>query len=155
MLALTKRTEYALIALCHLAREPQAVVSAREIGQRYAVPLPLLMKVLKELQRAGLVASTRGARGGYRLAAPPERITLRTVVEALEGPARLVQCVLPERPSEGRCDLLGSCPIRQPVSKLHEKFDRFLAEVTIAELAFDEGFGSPLLAEATLRVRTP
>ncbi len=155
MLALTKRTEYALIALCHLAREPEQVVSARQIGQRYAVPLPLLMKVLKELQRAGLVVSTRGARGGYQLAVPPERITLRAVVEALEGPARLVQCVLPERTSDGTCDLVGSCPIRQPVGKLHEKFDRFLEQVTIAELAFDEGFGSSPLAEATLRVRTP
>ena len=101
------------------------------------------------------MASTRGARGGYRLAAAPEQITLRAVVEALEGPARLVQCVLPDRLSEGRCDLVASCPIRRPVGKLHEKFDRFLEEVTVAELAFDEGFGSLPAAETPLRVRTP
>src|SRR5262245_55281119 len=92
MLALTKRTEYALIALCHLARQPETV-SARDLAHRYAVRLPLLMNVLKTLNHNGLVRSVRGAHGGYRLAVPADKLSLARVAEAIEGPMRLVKCV--------------------------------------------------------------
>ena len=89
MLTLTRKTDYALIALSHLAANQGRIVSAREIAGKYRVPLALLMNLLKLCAAAGLVESVRGARGGYRLGKPPEKITLVELVEAIEGPLKL------------------------------------------------------------------
>lgn len=142
MLALTKRTEYALIALCHLARQPDDTVSARDLAHSYAVRLPLLMNVLKTLNHNGLVRSVRGAHGGYRLAVPAEKLSLAQVAEAIEGPMRLVKCVSSDADADSACELIGTCPVRQPVLRVHEHLAQFLAGVSIAELAFDEQFGT-------------
>lgn len=141
MFALTKRTEYALIALCHLARQPGEIVSARDLAKHYAVRLPLLMNVLKALNQKGLVRSTRGANGGYRLSGPPENLSLGRVATAIEGPTRLVKCVSAAAGDESECELIGSCPVRKPVLRVHEQLERFLAGVSIADLAFDDAYG--------------
>ena len=95
MLQLTKRTEYGLIALIHLADRDGEVVSVREIGEQYPVPRRLLAEVLKDLCNAGMLDSQRGAAGGYRLARPAEQITLGEVVAALEGEPALTSCQVP------------------------------------------------------------
>lgn len=138
MLALTKKTEYAVIAACHLARSRGRVVSARDIAGQHGIRLPLLMGVLKKLNQRGLLRSVRGAHGGYVLAADPWDITLAGLIEAVEGPARLVRCGPP--PGREACDLVGCCPVRQPMLKIHERFRAFLERVTIGELAWDEQF---------------
>ena len=141
MLSLTKKTEYALIAMCHLARAgDQQVFSARDIAERYGAPLPLLMNVLKTLHRGGLVRSLRGARGGYSIGRAAAGITLGDLIEAVEGPVALVECMSPPGPTGKPCDMAGTCPVRLPVQRVHERFRRFLGEITIAEIAFDEGF---------------
>lgn len=142
MLSLTRRTEYALIAVCHLAREsdPERVVSTRDIADSHSVPLPLLMNVLKQLNREGYVTSVRGARGGYKLAQRAADISLANLVEAVEGPVKFVRCVSDEH-EEGRCcDLSGNCSIREPVRKVHAQLQRFLSEISIADVAFDADY---------------
>ncbi|MGB9625707.1 MAG: RrF2 family transcriptional regulator, partial [Phycisphaerae bacterium] len=79
MLALTKKTEYALIALTCLARAESRWVSAREISAQYGIPLALLMNILKTLAQSGLIRSVRGARGGYVLARPASDISVETI----------------------------------------------------------------------------
>ncbi|HAU38285.1 MAG TPA: hypothetical protein DCX07_11305, partial [Phycisphaerales bacterium] len=114
MLSLTKKTGYGLIAMTYLARvEGDAPASAREIAERFGVPASLLGNVLKELSGAGLVESVRGARGGYRLARPPESINLADLVEVLEGPIRLAECVAEQGglPDDAVCSLMDRCPI--------------------------------------------
>ncbi|MBK8914843.1 MAG: Rrf2 family transcriptional regulator [Phycisphaerales bacterium] len=139
MLSLTKKAEYALIAMYHLARaEADAVWSARDISIRHGVPLPLLMNVLKTLHRAGLVRSTRGARGGYTLDRPAVSISLAEVIEAVEGPVALVECV-GEADAHGGCDLADSCPIRAPIARIHARLRQVLADVSLADVAFEEG----------------
>lgn len=159
MLSLTRKTEYGLIAACHLARAGDLIVSARDVAEKYAIPLPLLMNVLKTLNRRGLVESVRGAHGGYTLAQPAEQISLEALIEAIEGPVRLVRCApaavvphpcgSPERPVtagrgeaewEAECELMCSCPVRHPLHRLHERLRGFLAEVTVADVAFDASF---------------
>lgn len=146
MLALTKKTDYALIALSHLARTDDGPVSARQIAEQYSMPQPLLMNVLKRLARCGLIKSVRGARGGYRLAVRPDELTLATLIEAMEGPIGLVQCAL-ERPlRNGRavCRVGENCPIRQPARKIHRKLHDFLEQVTLADmLEADEQHAQP------------
>jgi len=146
MLALTKKTDYALIALSHLARTADGPVSARQIAEQYSLPQPLLMNVLKRLARRELVKSVRGAKGGYRLAIGADQLTLAMLIEAMEGPIGLVQCAL-ERPlRNGRavCRVGENCPIRQPARKIHTKLQDFLQQLTLADmLEEDEQHAQP------------
>ena len=99
MLALTKKTDYAIIALAHMAQR-QEMASAREISERFHIPLQLLMNILKSLCHGEVVRSTRGVKGGYSLAMRPEQISLDTIIRAVEGPVRFVQCAGDEANSE-------------------------------------------------------
>ncbi len=139
MLSLTRKTEYALIAVCHLARRSDAVVSAREIGEQHHVPLPLLMNVLKTLGQRGVIRSVRGVHGGYALAVPPAELTLARLIESVEGPVRLVRCS-PPQDGDSECELAKCCSIRSPVQRIHARLVQFLEQVTVADLAFDEQY---------------
>jgi len=136
MLSLTRKTDYALLALTRLAGQPGEIVSAREIAERVGVSLPLLMNVLKQLASAGLVSSVRGAHGGYSLARPAEEITLAELIDATEGPMRLAPCVATHRNSSVAvgCDSEAHCPMYAPFMWLHEKMRGFLEGISLAEL---------------------
>lgn len=138
---LTRKTDYALIALCHMARRPQEISTAREIAERYHVPPALLMNILKLLTQAELVRSIRGSKGGYTLAMPPGQITLEGIIRATEGPYRFVQCTAESKDDSPPCDLIDHCPISGPVQRVHAKLKAFLTEVTLAELAFESQRG--------------
>ena len=144
MLTLTRKTDYALIALTHLAQEPAGCSSAREIAERYQIPLPLLMNVLKLLTQRGLARSVRGPRGGYTLAEPAGGITLRSIVQAVEGPVHLVRCV-PRREESGfvggkkACELMAQCPVRSSIHKVHDRLIQFLDELTLADIVNHHG----------------
>lgn len=139
MLAFTRKTDYALIALAHLAKHPDECNSAREISARYGVPLPLLMNILKQVAQRGLAQSVRGPRGGYRLAAPPEKISLNDVIGAVEGPVQLVQCVeWYQNKARGKlktgCELMATCPVRPAIHRVHNRLVEFLSSVTLADV---------------------
>lgn len=137
MLALTRKTEYALIAVCHLVRHSDQTVSARDLASRYRMPLPLTMNVLKALNQRGVVTSVRGTRGGYRLARPPTDVNLADVIEAVEGPLRLVRCAEAGSSADHGCELEPGCTIQRAVRRVHERLRGFLATVTLAELAVE------------------
>jgi Rrf2 family protein len=136
MLSLTKKTGYGLIAMTHLATLPdEQVVSAREIAEAFGVPVSLLMNVLKELAAAGYVESVRGAKGGYRLARPPEQINLADLVTTLEGPIRLSACTTEQAGHHECTDLVMSrCPVADPVHRVQRKLNDFLKKLTLAEV---------------------
>ena len=142
MLALTKKTDYALIALSRLAHGSGGVVSAREIAEDSGVPLPILTNILKTLTGAGIVFSARGATGGYGLAKSVEAISLHELITSIEGPFHLVQCTMASAVSDKTpCDLEPSCPIRQPAHRIHNRLKDFLESVSVAEIinGTDEG----------------
>ncbi|MGD8452252.1 MAG: Rrf2 family transcriptional regulator [Phycisphaerae bacterium] len=141
MLALTKKSEYALVAACHMARLGERVVSAREIAEQQDVPLPLLMNVLKKLNQAGQIRSVRGARGGYSLCVPPAELSLAAIIEAVEGPVHLVSCVAGASNARRVCPRMAKCALRRPVRKIHDRLMEFLMNVTVADLAFDADYG--------------
>jgi len=146
MLTLTKKTEYALIAACHLANVGQGIVSARDLSKLYNLRLPLLMNVLKLLNQGGILRSVRGARGGYALALQARQVNLAELIEAVEGPPRLVKCALPQ-PDDPPCDMSAVCPVRGPMAKVHRVFEEFLRSVTIADVAFDDRYAGPKLKD--------
>ncbi len=139
MLTLTRKTEYALIALTHMAGEGESCSSAREIASRYNMPVPLLMNVLKLLTQQGLAKSIRGPRGGYRLALPATEISLNDVIRAVEGPVHLVTCldhtrkIDPGSPAD-TCGMMPSCPVRSPIHRVHGRLVEFLKGVTLADV---------------------
>jgi len=138
MLALTKKTEYALIALTCLARADSHWVSAREISVQYGIPLALLMNSLKTLAQRGLIRSVRGARGGYVLARPASEISVETIILAVEGPVCLTQCIA-ERDGvpRGKCEVRPACPVRGPVRSINAKLRSLLGQVKLAQLVED------------------
>ena len=146
MLTRTRKTEYALIAACHLANVGQEIVSARDLSKLYNLRLPLLMNVLKVLNQGGILRSVRGARGGYALALQPKQVTLFELIEAVEGPPRLVKCALPQ-PDDPPCDMSSTCPMRGPMAEVHRVFGEFLRGVTIADVAFDDGYAGRKLKD--------
>lgn len=143
MLKLTKRTEYGLIALVHLADKAAEapagseveVVSARAIGDQFPVPKRLLAEALKALQADGIVESTRGAQGGYRLAKQASEISLRDVVGALEGNPMLTTCDGPANGEEHSCEMESVCRIKSPLARVRMGIWALLDGVTLESIA--------------------
>jgi Rrf2 family protein len=137
MLALTKKTGYALVAMGHLSQlDRGSLASAREIASRFDVSASLLMNVLKQLASAGYIESVRGARGGYRMAIDPEAVSLADLVGVLEGPVRLAECVteVAGNDAECTCQVMANCPVTDPVHRVQRKLKDFLAGVTLGEI---------------------
>src|SRR6266705_6915686 len=110
MFRLSKKSDYGLIALKHLAQHNDGSVSAREIAAQYRIPAELLAKVLQKLARKGLLISQQGMNGGYVLARDPAHISIVDVVEALEGPISITPC------EKGvSCEQLEFCSVRDPL----------------------------------------
>jgi Rrf2 family nitric oxide-sensitive transcriptional repressor len=135
MLQLTKRTEYGLIALVHMADRGGTLVSVREIGEHYPIPKRLLAEVLKDLCRSNLVQSQRGAGGGYMLARSADSITLSEVVAALEGRPALSSCENFSSPRHVECEIEGVCPIRSPLHRIRDGIWSLMERTTLRSLA--------------------
>jgi len=140
----TRKTDYALVGLASLAEAEAAAdptVSARQIAEEYDLPLPLLMNVMKDLNRAGLVDSRRGAGGGYVLAMPADKITIAQVIDAIEGPVALTACC-DERADEEEhclgCRLTERCPITGAMQRFNDLVVKFLHRMTLAEMMQDD-----------------
>lgn len=158
MLNLTKRVDYGLIALTHLAAMgggdgSPARLSVRGAAEVYNMSQPLLANVMKDLARLGFVRSARGTKGGYELALSADQLSVGRVVEALEGPLRLTECMSteghgdhasapaapPAHDGEQACSLFENCVIKRSVSLIHVKIREALYGITIADLAQNAG----------------
>src|SRR5690606_14267245 len=127
MLKLTKKSDYGLIALLHLAAQERTCATAKEIAEAYRIPLPLLSKVLQKLAREGFLASEQGTKGGYRLGRDPRTINALEVVRAIDGPVILTACFH----EDGACDQLQTCTVKAPLRKVHESILRLLEGISI------------------------
>ena len=134
MLQLTRRTEYGLLALVHIADREGRVVSVREICERFPLPRRMVAEVLKDLHHCALVESQRGSSGGYTLARRPEDITLGQVVAALEGAPALTTCESPIVMKSGGCEVQPMCPIRSPIHRVRERLWQMLEHTTLSSL---------------------
>lgn len=141
MLRLTKKADYGLIALKHLANAgPGATISAKEIAETYGVPLPLLAKILQKLAKQGFVRSEHGTNGGYRLAREARRISALEVIRAIDGPVILTSCFTDHGSACGHAE---RCNVREPLRKIHEGILGLLANITIADMSDDTGPANP------------
>jgi Rrf2 family protein len=145
MLKLTKKADYGLIALKHLAVKGSAA-SAKEIAETYRIPLPLLAKVLQKLGKTGFLIAEHGTNGGYRLARLANRITALEVVRAIDGPIILTACFT----DHGECDQSERCNVKEPLRKLHEGILKLLNDITINDMAMDDPEGQPPVSGGSL-----
>lgn len=132
MLRLTKKADYGLIAMTHLAVAPEGqAVSAKEIADSYHIPLPLLAKILQKLARRSLLYSVHGTNGGYRLARNPGEISALEIIRAIDGPVALTSCT----GAHGGCGQSAKCTVREPLQVVHEGIMNLLAGITVSDLS--------------------
>ena len=119
-------------ALSRLAREPHGgSVLGRHLAREANVPLQYLPKIMLMLRHAGLVAATRGTKGGYSLQRPAGEIRLRDVVEVFEGSIDRPECLLGVNPE---CSDVRPCSAHAPWKKLRDAYVEFLVGTTIRDL---------------------
>ena len=134
MLQLTRDGEYAVRAVLFLASQPLGKISLiSEISKVQDVPKSYLAKIMQHLVKVGLVNSRRGAKGGFFLARPADRITLRETIEAVEGPIYLNVCLI----RKGECPRDEICPVHPVWREAQEKLFSVLESKTMAQLAKD------------------
>jgi Rrf2 family iron-sulfur cluster assembly transcriptional regulator len=132
MLHITRKGDYAIRGMVHLAGKPVGTVCIlAEIAADTDVPKALLAKIFQQFAKLGMVDSSRGASGGFTLGRPAEDISLLEIIEAVEGPIRLNRCLL----AEGACGRDTVCTVHPVWIKVQEKMLSLLGNVTLKQLA--------------------
>ena len=131
MLRISRLTDYATVLLAALAGEPGRVQTAAALAESTHIAAPTVCKLLKQLQRTGLVMSTRGLHGGYQLARPATQISAAAILDALEGPVMLTDCSA----GHGNCEIEDSCRVGRVWQRLNLAIRRSLYDVSLAQLA--------------------
>jgi Rrf2 family protein len=121
LMQIPRKIEYALRAMIHLADHPEGVARGLEIAEQQHIPKYFLEKVIRDLMRRGLVRARRGPGGGYQLARPPETISFKDIIEAVEGPIHLNVCT----DGSNNCQLKPTCRM----FRVWEEGQRVLLEV--------------------------
>jgi FeS assembly SUF system regulator len=131
MLRLNKLTDYAVVILAKMSADPAKRFNTAELAVQTAVPEPTVAKILKELARSELVESFRGAAGGYQMLREGANVTVREVIEAMEGSIRMVECL--EAHSEC-CTTQKKCPLRGKWDPVNLAIVKALDGITLADL---------------------
>jgi len=128
---ITRKSDYGLRALHELAtRYGGEPVSISEIAAVHGIPDPFLEKIMQELREAGLITAILGRSGGYVLSRPPEAISVRDLLRALEGPTALVNCLDPNL----NCVIEQNCPTSAFWELINQRFEEMLTQTTLADL---------------------
>jgi Rrf2 family protein len=131
MLKLTKKADYGLMAMKHLAeRAHKGACSAKDVADAYGIPQEALAKILQRLVKAGLLQSQHGANGGYMLARAANKISAFEVIRAIDGPLFITSCIT----VRGECGQSGRCTIREPLRRVNESIEQVLRRITISEM---------------------
>ena len=152
MLRISRLTDYATVLLATLAGEPGRVQTATALAEQTHIAAPTVSKLLKQLQRAGLVSSTRGLHGGYQLSRPAAQISAAAILDALEGPVALTDCAA----GHGNCEIEDSCRVSRVWQRVNLAMRRALYDVSLAQLAGLDAAPARLPAlEREMRAVTP
>lgn len=137
MLKLTKKADYGLIALKHLAEcaDAGSASSAKDIAEAYGLPQEALAKILQRLVKAGMLTSLHGTNGGYVLAKRPQAISAFDVIRAIDGPMFFTACST----QKGDCDQLSKCNVKEPLAQVSESIRQLLSRITIADMMDPRG----------------
>ena len=131
MLKITRKVEYALIALRHLhsEKDKSKLASAKEIAEKYFIPVELLAKTMQHMSREGILEAVQGPHGGYRIKDSLEKINLRDFFEKMEGPMGLMDCFF-----DSDCTIVSACNIRTPIQRINENMRSMFEKMTLSEI---------------------
>lgn len=133
MITFSKRTDYGLIALSHLAaQEDGEATNAKAIASQYGIPPELLAKTLQLLAKNEIVESKNGPKGGYVLSRSPESISVHEIIQAIEGHVAMANCQVAEA---SVCDQLESCPLLRPMERIQQRVVELLKEMTLLDMS--------------------
>jgi Rrf2 family protein len=131
VLKLTKKADYALMAMKHLAENAElGSHSAKDVADAFGIPPEALAKILQRLAKAGLLHSQHGIKGGYTLARAAHTISAFEVIQAIDGPLFITSCVT----VRGECDQTDRCNIREPLRKVNESIEAVLRRIKISHM---------------------
>ena len=130
MLKITRKVEYALIALGYLQKKGKnQLASAKEIAKQYSIPHGLLSKILQKLAREKIIHAVKGPSGGYRMSPDSSTMNMTRFFEILEGPVGLVDCYF-----DSDCNQINNCNIRTPINRINDSIRSMLDQMTLADI---------------------
>lgn len=142
MFRVNRQTDYAIRVVLALAKQPQGTrLSSASIGKKMLIPAAFLSRIVAELAQAGVVHTFPGRDGGLQLARPAEEISLRDIVELMEGPLLLSECMLGEQ----ACPFEEACPVRTRWDRLQQAILDELSRTNFAELVGEAAFVQDLV----------
>jgi FeS assembly SUF system regulator len=144
MLRLTNLADYSVVVMTAAARSPDCSLSAAVVAVRTGIPAPTVAKVMGLLKRAGLLASSRGVAGGFRLARATAAISVADIVEAVDGPIALTTC---QHGPVSSCALEGGCAVRPHWGPINSAVRAALDAVSLADLAGPAARTAPVRIE--------
>jgi len=132
MFKLSKKTEYGILALQHMAAMDNGrVATVKEMSESYNIPQSLLAKICQQLAKSSIINSVQGSRGGYALGKPATAISLAEIMEAIEGPIHIVDCNF-EAHNCGRDD---DCTLKTGLNSIEAQMASFLNKITLQDFA--------------------
>ena len=129
MLKLTRKLEYALIALRYMQDKRDTFISAKEIADMYLIPQELLAKILQQMAKLYYIKAAQGPKGGYRIRKGLTEISLTQFVEEIEGPFGMVDCSI-----SSDCLQLSNCNIRMPINKINDNIRSIFNDISITDI---------------------
>ena len=129
MLKITKKTEYALIALTHIKGNQDLLISSKDISKHYNIPTELMAKTLQLMARVGYIKAVKVSRGGYQSNSSLDKVSLKEFIESLEGPLALKDCS-----STDNCNQLATCNINGPINRINDNLLNFLDSISVVEI---------------------
>jgi len=134
MFQLSKRVEYGLIALRHMAASSRGSIhTTKDIAVKYHLPYDLLAKIMQKLAKKRFIVSHQGTHGGYTLNCDPSAVTISLIIDAIEGTpsVKIIQC---EAQTPENCIIHSTCTIKDPLVKLQDNINSVLAHLTVTQL---------------------
>ena len=132
MLRITKQSDYAIVLMTYIVSSEDRWLNASELATQAGLPQPIVSKILKLLTRGQLLESHRGVKGGYCLARSSSEITVAEIIEALEGPISVTECI---EESPGECSQEAFCRVRGNWQRINHVLREALSEITLEEMA--------------------
>ena len=129
MLKLSRRLEYALIALRHLSDKENLYISAKQISTQYAIPRELLAKILQKMSKLEYIDAVQGPNGGYKINKNFSAVSLARFIEDIEGPIGMVECSTTDD-----CLQLNNCNIRLPINKINDNIRSIFNNISLSEI---------------------
>jgi Rrf2 family protein len=133
MLRLSKKVEYALLAMQFIVARDGKIVSAKEISENLNISYEFLSKTLQALMKNGLISSTKGVNGGYLLSIDPKNTSISEVFDALDESKSIAKCMIDDEPYI--CDRFSDCTLKHPLEKIQKKIEDVFKTTTLFELS--------------------